>query len=112
MVEYGQKLRHFAPALKSKGVGRLLLVVNGEPASCAKLAELLDLPGEIELFSDPSGEAGRRFGVNRGWLADDSSLSPFIKLYITLFGVGPPATLPAVLGGYVGNPNGKRWDSL
>jgi len=25
-----------------------------------------------------------------------------------LFGIGPPATLPAVLGGYLGNPSGKR----
>ena len=81
-IEYGQKLRHFAPALKNKGVGRILVVVNGLPASCAKLAELLDLPAEIELHSDPSGEAGRRFGTNRGWLADEASLSPFIKLYV------------------------------
>lgn len=55
-IEYGQKLRHYAPALKEKGVGRIMVVINGLPASCAKLAELLDLPPEIELFSDPGGK--------------------------------------------------------
>ena len=44
---YAQRLRHYLPALKAKGVSRVLVVVNGSPASCAKLAELLDLPAEV-----------------------------------------------------------------
>lgn len=55
-----------------------------------------------------AGEAGRRFGVNRGWRPDDEKLNAYLKLYIMLFGIGPPATLPSVLAGYVGSPGGKR----
>jgi len=108
MIEYGQRLRHHLPGLRAKGVERFLVVVNGEKNACERLAELLDLPEEVELLSDPTGEAGRRFGVSRGWLPDDNRLSPFLKLYIMLFGVGPPATLPAVITGYLGNPSGRR----
>jgi hypothetical protein len=95
MIEYGQRLRHHLPGLRAKGVERFLVVVNGEKNACERLAELLDLPEEVELLSDPTGEAGRRFGVSRGWLPDDNRLSPFLKLYIMLFGVGPPATCAA-----------------
>merc|ERR1719409_2013831 len=41
MIEYAQRLRHYLPALKAKGVSRVLCVVNGKPSSCAKLADLL-----------------------------------------------------------------------
>ena len=88
MVEYGQKLRHFLPELKAKGIDKFVVVVNGEPASCAKLASLLDLPSEIELLSDPSGEAGRSFGVSRGWRADDTEMNAYFKLWLMLFGLG------------------------
>lgn len=108
MIEYAQKLRHFRTKLTEKGVDRICAVVNGAPASCLKLAELLDLPPEIELYSDPKGEAGRRFGVSRGWRPDDDGLNPYLKLYLMLFGIGPPQTLPAVITGYLGNPWGKR----
>ena len=108
MVEYAQKVRHFLPALRAKGVDRVMMVVNGEVSSCAKLAELLELPDEVELLADPTGEAGRRFGVSRGWRADDSGLSPFVKLFVMGIGLGDAGTLPAVLRGYVGNPDGRR----
>lgn len=111
MVEYAQKVRAFWPQLKAKGVDRCMMVVNGEPAACTKLAELLDIPGEVELLSDPAGEAGRRFGVSRGFRPDDPDfvLSPTVKLFFLAIGIGPPwMTLPAVLTGYFGNPNGRR----
>jgi len=108
MIEYGQRLRHHLPELKAKGIGRFLVVVNGQAQSCKKLVDLLDLPAELEVLSDPVGEAGRRFGVSRGWKPDDATLNPYLKLYIMLFGVGPPATLPAVVTGYLGNPSGRR----
>lgn len=56
-----------------------MMVVNGEAAACEKLAGLVDLPSDIELLSDPTGEAGRRFGVSRGFRPDDAGLSPFAK---------------------------------
>uniref|UniRef100_A0A7S4F4T7 Uncharacterized protein n=1 Tax=Chrysotila carterae TaxID=13221 RepID=A0A7S4F4T7_CHRCT len=105
MVEYLQKLRHYAPALREKGVERTLVTVNGSPESCLKLSTLLDLPEEIELFSDPSGAAGRAFGVSRGWLPDEN-LSPYLKLFGMLFGLGAGGTLPSVIAGYIGNPWG------
>jgi hypothetical protein len=48
------------------------------------------------------------FGVSRGWRPDDDALSPYLKLYLMLFGIGPPCTLPAVITGYLGNPSGRH----
>jgi len=108
-VEYCQRVRHAWPLLQEKGVTRCLMVVNGSPESCALLRTLLDVPSDVELLSDPTGEAGRRFGVSRGFRPDDERLSPFVKLFAMGIGVGPPwQTLPAVLTGYFGDPNGSR----
>lgn len=115
MIEYGQRCRHYLPRLKDAGVGRVLCVVNGKPSSCTKLASLLDLPAEIELLSDEAGEAGREFGVARGWLPDTDSfevagtevpISPYAKLLGMLVGLGAGNTLPSVITGYLGNPSG------
>jgi len=109
-IEYCQRLRHFLPELSDRGgVSRFLLVVNGEETSCELLSRLLDLPEAIEILSDPTGEAGRRFGASRGWRPDDVELNAFFKLFVVGIGLGPPwGTLPAVLAGYVGDPNGRR----
>jgi len=108
-IEYCQLVRHFWPALKEKDVDRCMMVVNGEAPSCQKLAELLDLPAEVELFADPTGEAGRRFGVSGGFQPDNAALPPSLKLFAAGIGIGPPwGTLPAVLPGYFGDPYGKR----
>merc|ERR1719424_1882829 len=79
MIEYAQKMRHYWPQLKAKGVDSGLIVVNGSPDSCKRLAEILDLPADVELLSDEAGEAGRLFGVSTGWLPD-SDLNPYLKL--------------------------------
>jgi hypothetical protein len=103
-IEYAQRMRHYLPKLRARGVGRVLFVVNGSPEAAARLAELVDLPADIELLADPAGVAGRAFGVSRGWRPDDVELSPYVKLFGMLFGLGAWATLPAVIGGYIGNP--------
>ena len=108
-VEYVQRCRAFWPQLQAKGVSRCLIAVNGQASSCEKLGELLGLPDGVELLSDPAGEAGRAFGVSRGWRPDDARVPPALKLFVVGIGLGPPwGTLPAVLTGYVGNPGGKR----
>lgn len=109
-VEYMQRIRAFwTPLTEKRGIERCMVVVNGEAAQALKLAELVDLPEAVELYADPTGEAGRRFGVSRGFRPDDTSLSPFAKLFFMGIGIGPPwQTLPAVLTGYFGNPSGKR----
>merc|ERR1712232_924962 len=56
------------------------------------------------------GAAGRKFGVGTGWRADDDEMSPYLKLFGMLWGLGAWATLPAVIGGYIGNPFfGQPW---
>lgn len=108
-VEYLQKLRYFLPALQEKGIDRCMMVINGKASACGFLREALDLPKEVELFADPTGEAGRAYGVSRGFMPDNASLSPFIKLFVVGIGLGPPwGTLGAVGTGYLGNPNGRR----
>jgi len=108
MIEYAQRLRYYLPALRAKGVSRVLCTVNGKPSSVERLSEMLELPAEIELLADESGEAGRAFGCSRGWRPDDASLSPYAKLLGMLIGLGAWRTLPAVITGYLGNPGGKH----
>ena len=109
-IEYMQKIRATLPELASEGgIDRILFVVNGEPQQCRLLAGLLDLPETVEVLSDPTGIAGRSFGVNRGFRPDDDSFPPFAKQFFMGIGIGPPwMTLPAVLPGYFGDPNGRR----
>ena len=94
------------PQLRAKGVTQVKLILNAEPAACEAFVQLLDLPPSVEVLSDPSGVAGLKFGVARGFRPDDSEMSPFLKLFAMLFGLGAPLTLPFVIAGYLGNPLG------
>eukprot|EP00977_Amphora_coffeiformis_P028780 scaffold37050_cov199-Amphora_coffeaeformis.AAC.2 len=104
-IEYGQRLRYYWPKLEQeKGVRKCALLLNCQPSAAVTLAETLDLPESIELWVDNKGEVGRKFGVGLGWLAEEKEINPFLKLFGMLFGLGAWATLPAVIGGYIGNP--------
>ena len=77
-------------------------------------------------LSDEAGEAGRDFGVGRGFMPDedkvtlplsklsdsvkdvDVPVSPYAKLFGMLVGLGAAQTLPSVITGYLGNPSGKH----
>jgi len=108
-IEYAQRLRFYLPELKEKGIKKVAFVLNAEPSAAQLLAQLTDLPTDIELYSDPLGEAGKKFNCSRGWRPDDLS-NPYVKLFGMLFGLGAWATLPAVIGGYIGNPfSAQRW---
>jgi hypothetical protein len=109
-VEYMQRLSHYKDELSSLGVDNFYLIVNGDIPAVKKINSLIPQPEGVTLLSDPSGSAGRMFGVSRGWRPDDASMSPYFKLYMMLFGFGCWATLPSVIGGYIGNPWRKqRW---
>lgn len=109
-IEYAQRLRYYTPALQKRGIGKIGLVLNCEDDSAKALCDLVDLPCDaseghgVELLVDNVGRAGRAFGVGTGWRPDDEEMSPYIKLFGMLFGLGAWATLPAVIGGYIGNP--------
>jgi hypothetical protein len=109
-IEYAQRLRYYLPELKKRGVDKIGLILNCEDESAKALADLVDLPSDISsddtvtLMVDPLGKAGLAFGVGRGWMPDDSEMSPYVKLFGMLWGLGAWATLPAVIGGYIGNP--------
>ncbi len=108
-IEYLQKVRFYLPRLRDAGVRRVACVLNADAAQCRTLAELLDVPDDVELFADPTGAAGRKFGVSRGFRPDDGALSPYVKLFVVGIGLGPPwGTLLPVIRGYVGAPSGKR----
>ena len=106
-IEYAQRVRFYLPSLKQKGVKKVLMIVNGTPQAAKKLANLIGLQEEVVLLSDPVGSAGRAFGVCRGWLPEDE-INPYLKLFGMLWGLGAWATLPSVVGGYIGNPWGKQ----
>lgn len=109
-IEYAQRLRYYLPELKNRGVGKIGLILNCEEESAKKLVDMVDLPCDVSsddsvtLMIDPLGKAGLAFGVGRGWRPDDKEMSPYVKLFGMLFGLGAWATLPAVIGGYIGNP--------
>eukprot|EP00985_Skeletonema_marinoi_P012949 scaffold6346_cov116-Skeletonema_marinoi.AAC.5 len=108
-VEYAQRLRYYMPELQKRGISKFGIVLNCEADAALKLVDLVDLPcdtsdGEVTLMIDPTGQAGRKFGVGTGWRSDDEEMSPYLKLFGMLFGLGAWATLPAVIGGYIGNP--------
>jgi len=120
-IEYAQRLRYYLPQLRARGISKIAFVLNCEAEAAKTLVELVDLMTDatssdtddkpiIELFIDPKGEAGRKFGVGRGWKPDDTNTSPYLKLLGMLVGLGAWATLPAVIGGYIGNPFlGQPW---
>jgi hypothetical protein len=104
-IEYGQRLRYYWPKLQEGNkVDKCALLLNCQPAAAEQLRDLVDLPDSIEIWVDDTGESGRAFGVERGWLPDETDVNPFLKLFGMLFGLGAWATLPAVIGGYIGNP--------
>lgn len=104
-IEYAQRLRYYWPILqREKTVQKCSVIFNAQPQAALKLAELTDLPPDVEVWVDNTGRAGREFGVERGWLPDNNDLNPFLKLFGMLWGLGAWATLPAVIGGYLGNP--------
>ena len=116
-IEYVQRLRYYLPQLQERGITKIGLVLNCEADAAKTIVNMLDLKTDatsddttVELFVDPKGEAGRAFGVGTGWRPDDEEMSPYVKLFGMLFGLGAWATLPAVIGGYIGNPFfGQPW---
>ena len=108
-IEYAQRLRYYIPELEKRGITKFGLVLNCNSDAALKLVDLVDLPcdtsdGKVTLMIDPLGKAGKAFGVGTGWRPDDEEMSPFLKLFGMLWGLGAWATLPAVIGGYIGNP--------
>jgi hypothetical protein len=108
-IEYAQRLRYYIPELQKRGITKFGFVLNCEANAALKLVDLVDLPcdtsdGKVTLMVDPVGKAGRAFGVGTGWRPDDEEMSPYLKLFGMLWGLGAWATLPAVIGGYIGNP--------
>lgn len=109
-IEYAQRLRYYTPELQKRGISKIGLVLNCEPDSAKSLLDLVDLPCDavqgdgVTLMVDNLGDAGRAFGAGTGWKPDDVEMSPYVKLFGMLFGLGAWATLPAVIGGYIGNP--------
>ena len=93
-IEYGQRLRHYAPKLKERGVESLHLILNADEAASEKFVELLGLEGVCEVYCDPNGAAGRAFGCGRGWLPDEDMLfdripiNAYGKLFGMLLGLG------------------------
>ena len=105
-IEYVQRLRYYLPLLESEcGVSKFGLVLNCQPEAAKALLESVDLDSsKVDTFVDNQGKAGKMFGVGRGWLPDNEDVNPFLKLFGMLWGLGAWATLPAVIGGYIGNP--------
>lgn len=115
-IEYAQRLRYYWPKLKEEcGISKCALILNCSPEAAKTMTAEVDLAtdingGDVTLLIDKTGQAGRKYGVGRGWLPDNQNLSPYLKLFGMLWGLGAWATLPAVIGGYIGNPfTGQAW---
>ena len=111
-IEYVQRLRYYMPILEKEcGVTKFGVLLNCQPDAALALADVVDLDTtKVDLFVDNTGVVGKEWGVGRGWLPDDEDVNPYLKLFGMLFGLGAWATLPAVIGGYIGNPFvPQRW---
>lgn len=88
------RLRYYMPQLHKRGITKIGLVLNCESDVAKKLADLVDLPCDaidgkgITLMVDPTGRAGKAFGVGTGWRPHDTEMSPYIKLFGMLWGLG------------------------
>jgi hypothetical protein len=89
-IEYAQQVRAYWTQLPEFGIGRVMMTINGSPASCTKLVAMLDLPKELEVFADPTGIAGRKFGVDKGFRPDDNLIPTALKVTVVGLGFGPP----------------------
>lgn len=105
-IEYAQRLRYYLPILEEENrVKKFGLILNCQPDAALALAELVDLDTtKVDIFVDNTGAVGKEWGVGRGWLPDNEDVNPYFKLFGMLWGLGAWATLPAVIGGYIGNP--------
>jgi hypothetical protein len=104
-IEYLQRLKFYMPVLSREcGVDNFNVILNSSPESAKRLAELVDLPASVNIYTDKNGYAGKAFGVSRGWLAD-VNVNPYLKLFGMFWGFGGKMTLPSVIGGYIGNPS-------
>ena len=80
--------------MQKRGITKIGLVLNCEEEAAKTLAELTDLPCDVSegngvtLMVDPLGKAGRAFGVGTGWRPDDEEMSPYLKLFGMLWGLG------------------------
>lgn len=87
-IEYGQRLRYYWPKLKNdRGFERCAFLLNCQPDAAKKLCNYVDLPSDIEVWVDNTGEAGRKFGVSKGWLPENKDVNPFLKLFGMLWGM-------------------------
>jgi hypothetical protein len=104
-IEYGQRIRYYYPILRqTKNISKFAMIVNCKADAARAFQRYVDLPETVELWIDPTGAAGRAFGVNRGWMPENTDIHPYVKLSFMLLGLGAWATLPAVISGYLGNP--------
>jgi len=111
-IEYAQRLRYYLPQLRAEcGVTKIGMVMNCQPDAALAVTDMVDLDtSQADIFVDNKGEVARQWGVNRGFLPDYQKSNPYLKLFAMLWGLGAWATLPAVIGGYIGNPfNGQPW---
>lgn len=114
-IEYAQKLRHYKSKLEENGISKFIMILNASPPAVMAFRNILDLPKDIELYSDKYGEIGKSLPVNLGWNPEDKDMNPYVKLFGMLLGFGAWMTLPSVISGYIGNPWSKEtWieDSL
>ena len=112
-IEYVQRLRYYLPILEEEcGISKFGIVLNCQPDAAIALCDVVDLDirNKVDVFVDNTGTVGKDWGVNQGWLPDNEDINPYLKLFGMLWGFGAWATLPAVIGGYLGNPfKAQRW---
>jgi len=112
-IEYVQRLRYYLPILEEEcGISKFGIVLNCQPDAAIALCDVVDLDirNKVDVFVDNTGTVGKDWGVNQGWLPDNKDINPYLKLFGMLWCFGAYATLPAVIGGYLGNPfKAQRW---
>jgi hypothetical protein len=102
--ELAQQAVYYLPQIRSKKIGFLAITPGAKQESAEKFCSLTNFPIE-NLYIDKSAKLYDELQFSKGFLPQNSNISPYLKLLPMLMGIGSPGTIPEVLRGYFGDKN-------
>jgi hypothetical protein len=105
-----QLLNHYKDDFKSADC-ELVCVGMGGREKAVEFANAVGLSSGIRLYTDSDGALQKALGCSLGF-APDLNISPWIKMFDMIYGIGSPGTIQQVISGYTGSKNyrnGRNW---
>jgi hypothetical protein len=108
--EVVQLLNHYQTEFVDAGCD-IVCIGMGEVDKAVEFASSVGLATNIRLYSDSDGAVQGALGCSKGF-APEWEVSPWIKMFAMIYGIGSPGTIQEVIKGYTGSkdfPNGRNW---